>query len=238
MIEAPTSARFFALVPAAGIGARMAADRPKQYLPLHGRPVLLHTLQRLCDHPRIAGVWVGVSIDDPYWPELQFAHPHFRGAYVGGAQRALTVLNGLRAMQSHADADDWVLVHDAVRPCVRAEDIDCLMDAARTHVDGALLGLPMADTVKRANLAHEVVETVPREGLWRALTPQMFRLGALREALESAVRDGVTVTDEASAIERAGGRPLMVAGQADNIKITLPGDLALAALYLQQQEGQ
>lgn len=238
MIEAPTSARFFALVPAAGIGARMVADRPKQYLPLHGRPILLHTLQRLCDHPRIAGVWVGVSIDDPYWPELQFAHPHFRGAYVGGAQRALTVLNGLRAMQSHADADDWVLVHDAVRPCVRAEDIDCLMDAARTHVDGALLGLPMADTVKRANLAHEVVETVPREGLWRALTPQMFRLGALREALESAVRDGVTVTDEASAIERAGGRPLMVAGQADNIKITLPGDLALAALYLQQQEGQ
>lgn len=238
MIELPSSARFFALVPAAGVGARVAADRPKQYLALRGRPILLHTLQRLCDHPCITGVWVGVSADDPYWPTLQFAHPRFRGAYTGGAQRADTVLNGLRAMEAHARADDWVLVHDAVRPCVRAEDIDRLIESAAVHPDGALLGLPMADTVKRANVAHEVVETVPREGLWRALTPQMFRLRALREALEGAARDEVAVTDEASAIERAGGRPLMVAGRADNIKITLPGDLALAELYLQRQEGQ
>ncbi len=238
MIESPTSARFFALVPAAGVGARMAADRPKQYLTLRGRPILLHTLERLCDHPRIAGVWVGISADDPYWPELRFSHPRFRGAYTGGAQRAATVLNGLRIMETQAHADDWVLVHDAVRPCVRADDIDRLIAAAGGHADGALLGLPVADTVKRANLAHEVVETVPREGLWRALTPQMFRLHALREAIESAARHGVTVTDEASAIERAGGRPLMVAGQADNIKITVVADLALAALYLQQQEGK
>ncbi len=238
MIESPTSARFFALVPAAGVGTRMAADRPKQYLALRGRPILLHTLQRLCDHPHIAGVWVGISPDDPYWPGLQFGHPRFRGAYAGGTQRADTVLNGLRAMEGQARSDDWVLVHDAVRPCVRPDDIDRLIDTAGVHADGALLGLPIADTVKRANLAHEVVETVPREGLWRALTPQMFRLGALREALESAARDGVTITDEASAIERAGGRPLMVAGQPDNIKITLPGDLALAELYLRQQEGQ
>lgn len=236
MIESSTPARFFALVPAAGVGARMAADRPKQYLALRGRPILLHTLERLCDHPLIAGVWVGISADDPYWLGLQFAHPRFRGAYAGGAQRAATVLNGLRVMEAHAHLNDWVLVHDAVRPCVRADDIDRLIDAASTHADGALLGLPLADTVKRVNLAHEVVETVPRESLWRALTPQMFRPRALRDALECAARDGVTVTDEASAIERAGGRPLMVAGQADNIKITVPGDIALAELYLQQQE--
>lgn len=216
----------------------MAADRPKQYLSLRGRPILLHTLERLCDHPRIAGVWLGISADDPYWPGLRFGHPRFRGTFAGGAQRAATVRNGLRVIEAQARADDWVLVHDAVRPCVRADDIDRLMVAGSAHSDGALLGLPVADTVKRANLAHEVTETVPREGLWRALTPQMFHLRALREALESAERDGVVVTDEASAIERVGGRPLMVAGYADNIKITVPSDLALAELYLQQQEAK
>lgn len=236
MIESLPSARFFALVPAAGVGARMAADRPKQYLALRGRPILQHTLERLCSHARIDGVWVGLSAADPYWPHLHFSHPRFRGAYAGGAERAATVLNGLRALAAHAHADDWVLVHDAVRPCVRVEDIDRLIATATNHPDGALLGLPVADTVKRANVAHEVLETVPREGLWRALTPQMFRLGALQAALEAAARDGVMVTDEASAIERAGGRPLMVAGHADNLKITLPADLALAELYLQQQE--
>ena len=215
----------------------MQADIPKQYLPLLGRPVIVQTLERLCAYPRVRGVRVGIAPDDRVWPTLdlaRFGRPV--DAYPGGAARAQTVLNGLHALADRARDDDWVMVHDAVRPCVRREDLDRLVATAFGSADGALLALPVADTLKRADAAGGIVETVPREGLWRALTPQMFRLKRLRGALARALASGADdITDDAAAIERDGGRPVVVEGHPDNIKITRPADLALAELFLQQQ---
>jgi 2-C-methyl-D-erythritol 4-phosphate cytidylyltransferase len=230
-------AAIWAVVPAAGSGSRMQGGIPKQYLPLAGRPILFQTLERLCTYARLNGVWVGVTAGDRHWSSLREdcgRLPRFRGAYDGGTLRAETVLNGLRAVSADAMDDDWVMVHDAVRPCVRHADLDRLVEAAR-EADGGLLALPVTDTVKRADGDGQVLETVPRTGLWRALTPQMFRLGRLRLALEQALARGEEITDEAAAIERLGDRPRVVAGQPDNIKITLPADLALAELYLRRQ---
>ena len=226
----------WAVVPAAGGGARMRAACPKQYLPLLGRAMLLHTLERLGRYPRLRGLAVGIAADDAYWPTLATEIPNLLITYVGGAERAQTVLNGLRALETYAAPDDWVLVHDAARPCVRHADIDSLLAAVAGHADGGLLALPLSDTVKRADHNGCIEETVPRTGLWRALTPQVFRLAALRAALESAMRAGAEITDEASAMEYSGARPRLVHGHADNIKITVPEDLALAELFLREQE--
>ena len=214
----------------------MRAARPKQYLPLLGRAILQHTLERLGHYPRLRGLVVGIAADDAYWPMLAAEVPNLLGTYVGGAERAQTVLNGLRALETYAAPDDWVLVHDAARPCVRHADIDSLLAAVAGHADGGLLALPLSDTVKRADHNGCIEETVPRTGLWRALTPQVFRFVALRDALESAMRAGVEITAEASAMEYSGARPRLVHGHADNIKITLPEDLALAELFLREQE--
>jgi 2-C-methyl-D-erythritol 4-phosphate cytidylyltransferase len=212
----------------------MGADRPKQYLPLCGRPILQCTLERLDSYGPLRGIFVGVSPDDSYWPTLP-PLPKVLGTFAGGQERAHTVLNGLKTLLPHAAPQDWVMVHDAVRPCVRHRDIDKLLSAVHGHPDGGLLGLPLADTVKRVDSLAQVVETVSRDGLWRALTPQLFPVARLRHALESAVRQGVTITDEAAAVEMDGGHPRMVAGHADNIKITLPADIALAEMVLKQQ---
>ena len=214
----------------------MRAARPKQYLPLLGRAMLLHTLERLGRYPRLRGLVVGIAADDVYWPTLTAEIPNLLATYAGGVERAQTVLNGLRALETYAAPDDWVLVHDAARPCVRHTDIDSLLAAVAGHADGGLLALPLSDTVKRADHNGCIEETVPRTGLWRALTPQVFRLAALRDALESAMRAGVEMTDEASAMEYSGARPRLVHGHADNIKITVPQDLALAELFLREQE--
>jgi 2-C-methyl-D-erythritol 4-phosphate cytidylyltransferase len=214
----------------------MRAARPKQYLPLLGRAILQHTLERLGHYPRLRGLVVGIAADDAYWPTLTAEVPNLLTTYVGGAERAQTVLNGLRALETYAAPDDWVLVHDAARPCVRHTDIDALLAAVAGHADGGLLALPLSDTVKRADHNGCVEDTVARAGLWRALTPQVFRLAALSDALESAMRAGVEITDEASAMEYSGARPRLVHGHADNIKITEPEDLALAELFLREQE--
>ena len=217
----------------------MGSSQPKQYLTLAGRAVMVHTLERLCSHPRIEGVLVGLAAEDRDWASLQDAVtrlPMFLGTYEGGAERADTVLNGLRALGANAEPADWVMVHDAARPCIRHEDIDRLIRETRDHPDGGLLALPVADTVKRTDSTQLVQETVPRTHLWRALTPQLFPLERLTGALEQALAAGATVTDEAAAIEHTGGQPRVVAGHADNIKITLAGDLALAELFLKQQE--
>ena len=227
---------FWAVVPAAGSGSRMRADRPKQYLSLLGRPILAHTLERLGSYPRLRGLLVGLSAEDVYWPTLSLSIPKLLGTYVGGTERAQTVLNGLRRLNDHASADDWVLVHDAARPCVRHADIDTLLAAVAGHADGALLALPVSDTLKRADRQGGAEETVPRQGLWRALTPQVFPLGALQAALEKALSDGVEITDESSAMEYAGARPRLVRGRPDNIKITTPEDLSLAEIFLRAQE--
>ena len=219
----------------------MQAPLPKQYLPLLGRPVILHALERLCTHPRVRGVMAGVSDQDRHWQALipMLANlPKFLGKCSGGETRAHTVLNGLKALTKHAKAEDWVLVHDAVRPCVRHADIDELIAAVGNDHEGGLLAFPVSDTVKRVDNEGRVIETVRREGLWRAATQQMFRIGALASALENALKQGSEITDEASAIEAAGGHPRVVACHADNIKITLSEDLALAELYLKQQQGK
>ena len=214
----------------------MRAARPKQYLPLLGRAILQHTLERLGHYPRLRGLVVGIAADDAYWPTLAIEIPNLLTTYVGGAERAQTVLNGLRALETYAAPNDWVLVHDAARPCVRHTDIDVLLAAVAGHADGGLLALPLSDTVKRADHNGCVEDTVARAGLWRALTPQVFRLAPLSDALESAMRAGIEITDEASAMEYSGARPRLVHGHADNIKITEPEDLALAELFLREQE--
>jgi 2-C-methyl-D-erythritol 4-phosphate cytidylyltransferase len=219
----------------------MQAPLPKQYLPLLGRPVILLTLERLCTHPRVRGVMAGIADQDRHWQALipMLANlPKFLGKYSGGETRAHTVLNGLKALSKHAKSEDWVLVHDAVRPCLRHEDMDKLISSVGNGPEGGLLALPVSDTVKRVDNEGRVVETVKREGLWRAATPQMFRIGALVSALENALKRGSEITDEASAIEAAGGHPRVVACHADNIKVTLPEDLAFAELYLKQQQGK
>ncbi len=229
--------KFWAVIPAAGVGSRMQADRPKQYLSLHGKTVLGHTLARFLDHPKIEGVVVVLSENDPWWRDLSLHHAKLYTA-LGGDERCHSVLNALNSLISQADENDWVLVHDAARPCLRREDLEHLIDVLQSHPVGGLLGLPVADTMKRTDSDNGVVETVSREHLWRALTPQMFRLGELREALEAALHHGQLVTDDASAMELTGKAPKMVEGHGDNIKITRPQDLALAQLYLAQQDEQ
>lgn len=215
----------------------MGSGTPKQYLPLLGRPVIAHTIERLGNHPRIAGITVVLRSEDPFWPhvELQCRLP-VRTA-IGGAHRCDSVLRGLRQLSEQAATEDWVLVHDAVRPCLRNRDVDRLVEELGNDPVGGLLAVPMSDTLKRADHRQRVVETVQRRGLWRALTPQMFRIGALLSALQNAIQRGGEITDEASAMEYAGVQPRLVGGDPRNIKVTHPEDLTLAALYLQEEPG-
>lgn len=232
-----TAPRYWAIVPAAGSGSRMGSATPKQYLSLRGKTVLEHTLERLTGHPRIAATVLVIAAADRDWPRLagNFAGQSLLIAH-GGAERCHSVLNGLRALAEHAAARDWVLVHDAARPCVRRRDIDTLLEKLHEHQLGGLLGIRVTDTIKRADPQDNVVGTVQREGLWRALTPQMFRYESLMHSMQSALDLNLMVTDEAAAMEAAGYAPLMVEGHADNIKITRPQDLVLAELFLRQQE--
>ncbi len=222
---------YWVLIPAAGSGIRMGNSLPKQYLPLHGKPILQHTLERL-NLPAMAGMVVCLSDDDPYWDTLTLPRPIIRAS--GGKERCHSVFNGLTTLQPYAQPDDWVLVHDAARPCVRSRDIEKLITQLADHPVGGLLAIPVRDTMKRVSSdgTLEVMETVNRDGLWHALTPQMFRFHLLTTALEEVLRSGHLVTDEAQAVEKIGHRPVLVEGHADNIKVTHPQDLELASLYL------
>ena len=214
----------------------MGGDIPKQYLPLLGRPVIAHTLARLCNHRRIAGVIVAVAADDRWWPEIPLDFANTPMVVDGGAERRDSVLNGLAGLSGHASDDDWVLVHDAVRPCLRGADIDRLMDTLSTDAVGGLLATRVRDTMKRCSADLRVRETVSRESLWQAQTPQMFRLGALRDAIQLSVDEDRDVTDEAQAMELSGARPRLVEGHEDNIKITRPEDLMLAETFLSHRQ--
>lgn len=224
---------YWAILPAAGVGARMEADCPKQYLPLAGRTVIEHSLDALLNHPAICGAVVAISDTDDYWADLAYQHDKPVHKAEGGAERCHSVLNALHRLAGIAELDDWVLVHDAARPCVRQDDISQLIERCQSHPVGGILAVPVKDTIKQSNQNSLVSKTVDRESLWHAQTPQMFRLGMLRDALEQALADGVSITDEASALEHAGQQPLLVEGHADNIKITRPEDLSLAEFYLQ-----
>ncbi len=229
-----SSLNYWAVIPAAGVGKRMRADVPKQYLPLCGKAVIAHTLERLASHAKINGLVVALSEDDAFWPDLDLSidKPLWRAE--GGVERCHSVLNALHVLSVHADDDDWVLVHDAARPCVRLDDISRLIEQAGDET-GGLLGIPVRDTMKRSTDKNTVIDTLDRRRLWHALTPQMFRLGALRSALIQALENEALVTDESSAMELAQYSPVLVEGHADNIKITRPEDLMLAEFYLQQQ---
>ena len=229
------SARIWAVVPAGGRGARMGAEMPKQYLQLAGATILEHTLRRLLDEPRVHGVVVALAPGDargeaicaPLGPRVQIAP--------GGAERCHSVLNGLGALPA-VDAD-WALVHDAARPCLRPADLARLLDTLADDPVGGILGVPVRDTLKRCAADGSIAATVDRASLWHALTPQMFRVGLLRAALRDALAAGRLVTDEAQAIELAGHTPRMVEGHGDNLKITRPEDLPLAAWYLRALAG-
>jgi 2-C-methyl-D-erythritol 4-phosphate cytidylyltransferase len=226
--------RYWAVVPAAGVGQRMGSAIPKQYLPLVGRPVIVHTLETLLRYPPLAGVVVAIGADDGWWPAAVIGVDSAKPPRVvtGGVERGQSVLNGLEALREWASPDDWVLVHDAVRPCLSTEDLDRLLAELDSDPVGGLLAVPVRDTLKQTDAAGRVVTTVDRSRLWHALTPQMFRLGLLRDALRAALARGLTVTDEAAAMEAAGFAPRLVEGRADNVKITRPEDLALAEFYL------
>jgi 2-C-methyl-D-erythritol 4-phosphate cytidylyltransferase len=225
--------RLWCIVPAAGSGRRFGADIPKQYLPLAGKPMIEHTLERLAACPEVAGFLVVLADDDAYWPGIASVRGKPVRTATGAAERSGSVLFGLRALPQEVGMDDFVLVHDAARPCISADDV-ALLVARGIPAGGALLAAPVRDTLKRGNGERRVAATEPRESLWRALTPQMFRRGELMRALEAAEADGVAVTDEAMAMERAGHRPLLVEGAEDNIKVTTAVDLALAAYLLRQ----
>jgi 2-C-methyl-D-erythritol 4-phosphate cytidylyltransferase len=221
------------VIPAAGVGKRMKADRPKQYLELEGKTVIEHTLACFSHHSAISGIVVVLSSEDPYWPDLDLHSEAPLHRAEGGKERCHSVLNGLDVVAQYADDDDWVLVHDAARPCLMREDLDNLFDILHEDKVGGILAVPVRDTMKRENDAGRIDHTVERRRLWHALTPQMFRLGILRHALTQAMQNDFQVTDEASAMEYIGLAPRLVEGRISNIKITHPDDLALASYYLQ-----
>lgn len=228
--------QYWAIVPAAGVGKRMQADRPKQYLALNGITVIEQTLTRLLQVKQLSAVVVAISKQDPYWPNLKISkNPHIYTA-VGGKERADSVLSALNSIADQAAADDWVLVHDAARPCITQEDIELLINKLSLDDVGGILALPSHDTLKAVNDKLAISDTVDRGKIWRALTPQMFRYNALKNALQEAADKGWVMTDDASAMELQGKQPKIIAGRADNLKITRPEDLALAQFYLEQQQ--
>ena len=229
----------YALIPAAGSGSRMGAEIPKQYQMLAGEPLIRHAVRVLCAHARVAQVFVVLAPGDTHFRQIDWsAHKgRLEHLYCGGATRAASVLNGLMAMADAVEPDDWVMVHDAARPCLTHELIGRLLREVSGHDVGGLLAVPLADTLKRASRppsvtkgAEEVETTVARDQLWQAQTPQMFRHGLLLDALRKAGVDDVT--DESSAVERLGYRPRLVTGSPRNLKVTHPEDALLAELIL------
>lgn len=229
-------ARIWAVVPAAGRGTRFGGELPKQYLVVDGLPLIAHTLAALLAHDAVEGAVVPVSENDPDWPRwTEFAGKPVH-ACNGGASRAASVLAGLRALPDDVRADDFVLVHDAARPNLSLTDLSQLLERGRNDPVGAILAAPVRDTLKRAGDDGGIDGTEPRDRLWRAFTPQLFRRLQLTRALESATTDGVEVTDEAMAMERLGLRPLLVEGSESNFKITTPADLARFAYERAQRD--
>lgn len=229
--------QYTAIVPAAGVGKRMLADRPKQYLKIGQQTVLEHTLDKLISHPNINHIVVPLHPQDPYFDKLDCCQAPWLTRVDGGNERADSVLNGLDVIFQQ-DPTQWVLVHDAARPCVSHNDITKLLTLAEGEDNGGILAAPVRDTMKRAypNKPHSIAKTEDRDGLWHALTPQFFMLSELKQALSNALQAGATITDEASAMEWAGHDVKLIESSDKNIKITRPDDLALATFYLSQED--
>jgi 2-C-methyl-D-erythritol 4-phosphate cytidylyltransferase len=225
---------FHVIIPAAGFGSRMGSEIPKQYLPIAGRPLILHTLDVFAACPRIASITLVLSADDHLWDAVSLSVNRvldlkLKVQRCGGETRAATVLNGLQSMRGEVAADDWILVHDAARPGLTGALLNHLLDTLQNDPVGGLLAIPLADTLKRADREQRVANTEPRESLWQAQTPQMFRYDMLKRALQGA---GGAPTDEAQAIETLGLKPKLVPGELRNLKITYAQDLALVEAIL------
>lgn len=228
---------YFVIIPAAGSGQRMQSQSPKQYLRLNSKPLLQHTLERLGQLDCVNEIIVAIAQDDQ---DFEALIPHLPpdvvsriSSVIGGNSRALSVLNALQALDDRAAASDWVLVHDAARPCITVSDVEKLINALRAEQAGGILAMPVRDTIKQVSSGDYVERTLDRSMLWQAATPQMFRYSVLLESLRTALAQGLEITDEASAIELAGYPVRLVHGRPDNIKITFPEDLVLAAAILQ-----
>jgi 2-C-methyl-D-erythritol 4-phosphate cytidylyltransferase len=228
------TARYFGLVPAAGSGSRFGADGLKQYSPLAGKPMLYHSIERLLAAPEVEVVFVVLAPADTDFRRYDWSAFGERLAplYCGGASRRDSVLNGIVACASAVDPNDWILVHDAARPCLEKTELRRLMDEAGQDEVGGILAIPVADALKRADDEHRIVATEPRDGLWRAQTPQMFRHGMLLRALRGAEH----VTDDANAVEALGYKPKLVQGSTKNLKVTFPADLEIAERLLRDAQ--
>lgn len=223
--------KYYLIIPAAGIGTRMSADTPKQYLKINHKTILEHTLDRFLSDERFEKIVIALNGSDQKFKALALTHPKIVTC-TGGVERCHSVLNGLLALQDSVQAEDWILVHDAARPCLQKRDLNKLIDALSNHPVGGLLGVPVRNTVKRVNEKNEVIETIDRNELWQALTPQMFRYKKLHDALQIAIKKKINITDDAAAIELIGEKPLMIPGDPANIKITHPIDLFFAENFL------
>jgi|TARA_Y100000310_G_scaffold199512_1_gene199481 2-C-methyl-D-erythritol 4-phosphate cytidylyltransferase len=232
----PVNTKIWAIVAAAGVGARFSSGLPKQYCELAGTPIIVRTLRRLAEVARVAGIGVGIAPGDSAWAGLTAALPPSVWSFTGGATRSETVQNGLAELMKRGEGDAWVLVHDAARPCVQAEDINRLIDAVNYEAPGGLLATLISDTVKSVDDTLRVAKTVPRANLWRAQTPQLFPVDLLHRALTQCCERQRECTDDAQAIEHLGMQPSIVPCAGHNLKITRRSDLALATAILQEQE--
>jgi 2-C-methyl-D-erythritol 4-phosphate cytidylyltransferase len=221
-----------ALIPAAGRGTRYGGDVLKQYLPVAGKAVLAHAIRAFQFHPLISSITVVVAEDDQMFASAVGSLAASVETVAGGDTRSQSVRNGLAFISARYPENDWVLVHDAARPCLPSERLDHLLEVGLQSDDGAILAMPVADTLKRADEENGIIATVDRRNLWAAQTPQIFRLDALTRAIDDARENGLELTDEASAMEYSGAKPKLVLGSAANIKITRPSDLALAEAWL------
>ncbi len=224
--------KIWALIPAAGIGSRMGSDTPKQYLTIGNQTILEHSLSNFLKHLSIYKVVVVLHPEDKHWPKLSIKDHEKVVTVIGGTERADSVANGLAKIQALGGSNDWVMVHDAARPCLYSLHIDNLIRARESSVDGVILAVPSFDTVKVTNNQQTINKTIPRETIWLAQTPQFFPVTTLADAIALSVEQGVVITDEASAMEAQGYHPALVTGSKRNIKVTEHEDLILASISL------
>ena len=221
------------VIPAAGVGKRMQAHCPKQYLTINHQTILEHTVLRLLSHPEVSLIVISLGAEDEYYPQTSlFNHPKIE-TVIGGKERVHSVLSGLKSIDH--ERYPWVLVHDAARPCITHVDISCLIARCREKKQGGLLASPVRDTIKQSKTTNHVDKTIDRSVLWHALTPQMYKTEELTTAISAALNNQTDITDESSAIEMYGLPSMLIEGRGDNIKITREDDLAMATFILQQQ---
>ena len=228
--------RCWAIIPAAGVGLRVGSDIPKQYMKINGKTILEYSIDPFLRHPQVDGVIVVLAENDFAWVDLGINESDQLITTIGGKERFHSVLNGLVALENKLGDDDWVLVHDAARPCLEMKDVDNLMNTLSEHPTGGILAMPVMDTMKRSDSNNVISSTVERNGLWHALTPQMFRYKKLLVSIEQAIEKNIQLTDEAQAMEQMGEDPMLVEGSVRNIKITRSEDIELATFYLSQME--